>query len=157
MAIVASRLKLETLRTIQRHTISRFTVPSVPATTSSPIYSIDCGVREGILQLFRVFAPTGTNYTIAVRVIETALDYSVYEVLRVETIDLKGYQEANLGVVYSNDEETNIPPELHTTLEEAHNVPSPNAEKTLLYFQIHNLGGTPTGIVVFELVIESAD
>lgn len=156
MATPATRLKLEVLRTIQRHTISRFTIPSVPAMTSSIVYSLDVAVAEGILQGFRIHCPTGTDYTACVRSIEIGADYSVFEILRVEEIDTVGYQEMLLDISYSNDDDIDITPDLETETVDTQNWISSKTEKKLLYFQIHNIGATPTGTVTFELIIQDA-
>ncbi len=156
MATPATRLKLEILRTIQRHTISRFTIPSVPAASSSIVYSLDVGITEGILQGFRVHCPTGTDYTVAIRSIEIGTDYSVFEILRVEEIDLVGYQEMILGIAYSNDDNTDITPDLESETVDTQNWISHPNETKLLYLQIHNIGATPTGVVTLELIIEDA-
>ncbi len=156
MATPATRLKFEVLRTIQRHTISRFTIPSVPAASSSIVYSLDVAIAEGILQGFRVHCATGTDYTIAVRATEIGADYSVFEILRVEEIDTKGYQEMLLGIAYSNDDNVDITPNLESEIVDSQNWISAANENKLLYFQVHNIGATPTGVLTFELVIEDA-
>ena len=152
MATVATRLKLETLRDVRRCHISRFTIPSIPISTSSDIFSLDVGVREGTIQNIRVAAVSGVDYTVSFRVIEGAslpsMDYTVDEVLRIENIDGDGYQETNLGIIYTNNDEIENPVPNTPTL----------GELTLLYLQVTNNDGVAaTGAITIELVIESGD
>jgi hypothetical protein len=148
MATVANRLKLEKLRDIQRCHISRFEIPDVPATLLSTVYSLDVAVREGTIQVLRVASVSGADYTVSFRVRESAGNYTVDEVLRIENITTTGYQEANLGVTYSNEDEVDNP------------VPNTPflGELPILYLQVeNNHPSINTGVITIELVIESGD
>jgi hypothetical protein len=143
MAVDATRIKLETLRDVLRCHISRFEIPSTPAMTISTLYRLNTGVREGTLTLCRVASVSGVDYTASFRVHEFADEFTVDEILRIENITDRGYQEANLGIVYSNEEER---------------LAADMIEKTNLFLQITNHDSVAnTGIVTVELSIESAD
>lgn len=152
MATVATRLNFEKLRDVRRCHISRFSIPDIPTSTVSDVFSLDVGVREGTIQNVRVASVSGIDYTVSFRVIEGAtlpsMNFTVDEVLRVEDIDGTGYQEANLGIVYSNNDEFDNP------------VPNTQhlGEITLLYLCVTNNSGVAnTGLITIELVIESGD
>lgn len=148
MATPAVRLKFEKLRDVQRCMISRFTIPDTAALTLSPVYSLDVGTREGKIQILRVASVSGADYTVSFRVRDAAANFTVDEVLRVEGITTTGYQEANLGVIYSNEDEVDNPdPDTHFL-----------GEIPLLYLQIENVHpAINTGVVTIELVIEAGD
>jgi hypothetical protein len=148
MATEATRNKLETLRDVNRSHISRFTIPSVGATTSSAVYSMDTGVREGKIQTIRVSSDSGSDFDVIFKAIEAADDFSVDEVFRIEGVDDEGVKLFNLGIHYSNDDEFANPDE---------DDPFFGGELTILYVQIKNDAGTPTGDIQIELVIESGD
>ena len=161
MATVAPRVKLEVLRDVQRSTISRFLIPQVAASDTSPVYSLDVGAREGHLEVVRVASVSGNDYTVSLRNIEGAslptMDFTIHEILRVENIDTTGYHETKLGITFSNDDEIEMP--INVVIED---IEHPTAEQyakgelPLLYLQITNNDGVAhTGQITIELVIES--
>ena len=147
MATEAVRDKLETLRDVNRSHISRFTIPSVGATTSSAVYSLDTAVREGKIQTIRVSSDSGSDFDVIFKAIESAGDFSVDEVYRIEGVDDEGVKLFNLGIHYSNDDEFANPDDEDVF----------GGELDILYVQIKNDAGTPTGDIQIELVIESGD
>lgn len=149
MATEATRLKFEVLREINRPRITRFSIPSVAPATTSVVYSLNVETHEGKIQVLRVSSDTGVNYTVSFRTHETAGDYSVDEILRVEQIDEKGYQEVNLGISYSNEDDE-VNPDT--------SVPFYEGELPVLYLKVTNDDGlAATGTIIVELVIESQD
>ena len=147
MATEATRDKLEQLRDVNRSHISRFTIPSVGATTTSVVYSLDTGVREGKIQTIRVSSASGSDFDVIFKAIEAATDFSVDEVYRIEGIDATGVKLFNLGIHYSNDDEIANPDEDDVY----------GGELDILYVQIKNDAGSATGEIKIELVIESGD
>ena len=163
MATVAPRVKLEKVRDVQRSHISRFQIPQVTTADTSPVYSLDVGVREGRLQVVRIASVSGVDYTVSIRNIEGAslptMNFTVHEILRVENIDDTGYSETNLGIVYSNDDEIEMPVNVDI-IDIPHPTPVQYAkgELPLLYCQIFNNDSVAnTGDIFIELVIESGD
>ena len=152
MATAATRLKLETLRSSRRYHISRFEIPSVAADDTSEVYSLDVGVREGVLELLRIASVSGEDYDISLRNIEGAtlpsMAYTVNEIYREEAIGSTGFQGRKLGIIYSNDGEIEDP---------VPNTPH-LGEETLLYLQVvNNHATTATGTITIECVIASGD
>lgn len=148
MATEATRIKLEELRDINRSIVSRFTIPSVNGSATSVVYSLDVGTREGKIQLVRIASESGANYTVSFKTYEMADDYSVDNILRIENINTMGYQEADLNISYSNEDETQNPDPDDVYF---------GGELDLLYVQVTNIDGSATGEITVELVIEAQD
>lgn len=136
MATVITPLKNERLRDVQRMRITRFLIPTVGASTTSVVYSVDTTSKEGILQGVRVSADPGLDFDLMVRSVESGADFSVDEILRIESIS-RHYQEMDLWIVFSNDDDP---------------------ESTNLYIQVTNHdSGANTGNITVEFLIEAHD
>lgn len=140
MAIIdATQLKIERLRHIENIHFARLSFPSVAGSTTSDIFRCPIAIREGEIKGFRV-ACDSPDYDIHVYANEDAILHSVDEILRVIDID-RQYQEMNLGIYYSNNDEFSAPAK----------------EQDYLYVVVEEKDGTPTGTVTVEFIVSVAD
>jgi len=119
-----------------------YEIPSVLPAMTSPRYELNVQTSNGKVLQFRLIYPNVTDTVGHVFTSDLGTRGTIDELIQTPTIQDGCFSQSGLGIYYENTDPQPDP------------LPKGGTGTGLLYFELDNLGLTPTGTITLELIIQ---